>query len=710
MNCSFNEKKGINKSLIMVLSILFIMIGLSVSNIEVKASDDDFVIEDGVLVEYIGSDENVVVPDDVTSIGAGAFDECDFIKSIELPDSLISINDYAFAYCEKLEDIELTDNITYIGAGAFEYCYSITNIKIPNSVTEIFEYTFLYCTSLTDIEISNNVTNIERFAFSGCESLESIDIPNNVISIEGSAFGDCSSLTEINVAENNTEYCSNGGILFSKDMTAIYCYPQGRNETYYEIPDNVIYIGDYAFNSSKLKNIIFPNGLTSIGSFSFSDCENITAISIPNSVDEVSMGAFSGCINLETITLSDNISYIDSNVFSDCSSLKNIVIPNKVNTIAWGAFSDCSSLENVIIPNSVNNIESYAFYGCISLNTMTLPNSITSIGGYAFGECTNLSNIIIPPKVTSIGDDAFSGCSNLSELVISKGVITIGDSAFINCSSLNNVIIPESVISIGSYAFSSCYNLKNITIPRSVLNIEDGVFEDIGDTITIKCFENSYAHNYAVNNYITFSLLQEIPPTIPPTTLPIGTQAVTSTEKPTEILISSILLVDKTMFANKKYTITPIISPSNATNKSLTYKSTNSRCATVNSKGIVKAKRSGQTRIIVSSNDGSRTYAECTITIKPAAPKNFKVKKWLSTSIKISWKKDRYVTGYEVYRSTKRNGGYKKIKPKIMLDRLGYVNWSLKPNKQYYYKVRAYDIIGDKKIRGKYTSIKSARL
>ena len=125
----------------------------------------------------------LTIPDDVTSIGNGAFSDCKSLTSITIPDS-----------------------VTSIGKDAFGGCESLTSITIPDSVTSIGEEAFCVCESLTSITIPNSVTSIGEFAFSGCTSLTSITIPDSVISIGERAFEDCTSLTSIKIAASNEKY------------------------------------------------------------------------------------------------------------------------------------------------------------------------------------------------------------------------------------------------------------------------------------------------------------------------------------------------------------------------------------------------------------------------------------------------------------------------------------------------------------------------
>ena len=152
-----------------------------------------FEIEGSVLVRYYDTTgvTDVVIPDSVTSIGKGAFQECDNITNVTIPDSVTSIGDSAFAFCSDLKNITIPNSVTSIGYSAFERCYNLTSITIPNSVTSIGKSTFYYCINLTSVTIPDSVTSIGNSAFSYCSSLTSVTIPDSVISIGDWAFKNC---------------------------------------------------------------------------------------------------------------------------------------------------------------------------------------------------------------------------------------------------------------------------------------------------------------------------------------------------------------------------------------------------------------------------------------------------------------------------------------------------------------------------------------
>ncbi len=91
---------------------------------------------------------------------------------------------------------------------------------------------------------------------------------------------------------------------------------------------------------------------------------------------------------------------------------------------------------------------------------------------------------------------------------------------------------------------------------------------------------------------------------------------------------------------------------------------------------------------------------------KPAVPGSVKVTSASSTKAKVSWNKVSGASGYEVYRSTKKDSGYKRVKT---TSSTSWTNSSLKKGTTYYYKVRAYKTVNGKKVYGAYSSVKSIK-
>ena len=296
--------------------------------------EDGFCICNGVLLKYVGSEIEIIIPDSVTAIGDNAFSSCFGLASVTIPNSITSIGQKAFIGCYNLSEIKVeSGNSVY---DSRDNCNAIINTEtntiisgcrkstIPNGVTCIGNYAFYNCTGLTELAIPNSVTIIGNYAFYGCAGLTEIAIPNSVTSIGDYAFYGCKGLTEIT------------------------------------IPNSVTNIGNYAFQGcTDLTEITIPNSVTSIGVGAFRQCESLRNITIPNGITRIMNNTFMRCTNLTNISLPSSITTIDTSVFRDCSSLVSITIPRNVTIIRGSAFRGCSSLTSVISLNPTPPVISY---------------------------------------------------------------------------------------------------------------------------------------------------------------------------------------------------------------------------------------------------------------------------------------------------------------------------------------------------------------
>ncbi len=121
-----------------------------------------------------------------------------------------------------------------------------------------------------------------------------------------------------------------------------------------------------------MTSINIPEGVTSIGNYTFQYCTGLTSINIPESVTSIGNSAFSGCRGLTSIN-----------------------IPEGVTSIGDYAFSSCSGLTSINIPEAVTSIGNYSFNNCSSLKTVSLCNGDVNIASNAFNKCSNISDIYL---------------------------------------------------------------------------------------------------------------------------------------------------------------------------------------------------------------------------------------------------------------------------------------------------------------------------
>ena len=202
-------------------------------------------------------------------------------------------------------------------------------------------------------------------------------------------------------------------------------------------------------NKNDITSVVIENGVTSIGTLAFYQCDNLASVSIPASVTSIGQYAFTECgksTTALTVTFAtgSTLTTIGEGAFQQ-AKLTSITIPASVTSIGAEAFDQCEYLTTIDIPASVTSIGARAFHGCgnkvdAALTvTFASGSSLTTIGGNAFGE-TKLSSISIPASVTSIGWSAFNSCT-LTTVSIPASVTSIGESAFNGCEYLTTVTL-----------------------------------------------------------------------------------------------------------------------------------------------------------------------------------------------------------------------------------------------------------------------------
>ena len=478
---------------------LLLITFMSQTNIKTMAQEYDISVEneDGATIYYNycndGAELSVsgvngsfygklVIPNEVTydgrqlkvtTIGAWAFWGHSKLTSITIPNSVTSIEDYAFCSCSGLTSIIIPNSVTSIGGGAFYECKGIISITIPSSVNSIRGGTFYECTNLASVLIPNSVTSIENTAFFGCASLTSVTIPNSVTSIGEGAF-------------NNTGWYNNQseGLLYLNNWLLGYKGDIPNGDLIIE--NGTQGIANKAFtNCSNLTTVTIPNSVNIIGEMAFEGCTSITSIKIGNSVTMIGDGSFRNCTSLASITIGNSVTRIGDSAFAFCADLASVIIPNSVTSIGNEAFRSCTGLTSVTIGNSVTHIGYDAFSGCISLISIDIPNSVKRMDTAAFCDCTNLTSVTIGTSLTYISNYAFLGCCNLTSVTIPNNVKVIDEQAFSGCSNLTTIDFPKTMTHIGFYSFSGCSSLTSLTIPNSMTEIAEGAFYKCSSLVSV---------------------------------------------------------------------------------------------------------------------------------------------------------------------------------------------------------------------------------
>ena len=230
------------------------------------------------------------------------------------------------------------------------------------------------------------------------------------------------------------------------------------------LPSTLKSIGMSAFEGTSLSKIELPSSLTYIGENAFANIKTLTEVTIPKSVETASH-AFYGDINLKKVNFEDGIVTIPSGILYN-TGLEEIVLPSSVKAIGSYAFSNNKSLEKINLLDGVRQIEEGAFSGDSKLSVVELPKTLTEISRYAFSDTSSLTHINLPSGITNIGTGAFEH-SGLTSIELPKELTEIGRSAF-SGTHLSEIYFPKKLNYLGINAFSNIDTLKKVTVTSDI--------------------------------------------------------------------------------------------------------------------------------------------------------------------------------------------------------------------------------------------------
>ena len=199
--------------------------------------------------------------------------------------------------------------VTSISWSAFSSNNKIKSVVIPGSVKYIDQYAFARCRNLEKVTINNGVETIYMYAFEGCDKLEEIIIPPSLQKLANDVFKDCK-ISKVHITDL-TAWCN---IQFIGNDFSAQFNPLGGG-------------GNLYLNNQPLTNLIIPEGIAKIKSYTFNSCDSITSVIIPTTVTDIYSSAFAGCVGItdvwytgskserENIKISDNNAYLTNAIW-----------------------------------------------------------------------------------------------------------------------------------------------------------------------------------------------------------------------------------------------------------------------------------------------------------------------------------------------------------------------------------------------------------
>ena len=206
--------------------------GMSFYDVTDDAGDSPLNYADGL---YLNGEliTDLVVPEDVTEIGAHAFEGYEKLRSVVLHEDIAAIHKSAFFYCANLTDITFADEVEYIGPYTFDGTPWLENQ--PDGEVYIGKLLYKYkgeMPSNTNILVKEGTEYICQSAFDCCEKLTSITLPSSLKHIHNYAFNGCDNLKEVYCKSLTPPSINSYYNNFHNDVV-IYV-PKGTREAYME--------------------------------------------------------------------------------------------------------------------------------------------------------------------------------------------------------------------------------------------------------------------------------------------------------------------------------------------------------------------------------------------------------------------------------------------------------------------------------------------
>ena len=189
-----------------------------------------------------------------------------------------------------------------------------------------------------------------------------------------------------------------------------------------------------------------------------------------------------------------------------------VISTGLISLYDWDNRSTTLTVPEKLGNNYFYEIGDYSIRGNSVITALDLKNAkrLNRIGIMAFENCPNIAGeVFIPFTVGQVGLGAFQGCTSLETATIDANVSAIPAQCFNDCTSLKNVSLPGMLSRIEKFAFADCTSLESILIPKSVNSIDPTAFEN-DDNLVIRCYADSYAHQFAVENGYEYFLVDRI--------------------------------------------------------------------------------------------------------------------------------------------------------------------------------------------------------
>jgi len=473
----------------------------------------------GPKVTEIGSKDaccpylrNAVISNSVKTIGHSAFlwagnDSDSDALTITMGANVDSIAASAFQNCNKLTSIELPKGLKAIPDACF-YGTPIRDVFIPASVMSVGDQAFSWDNNLKTVTIEDSdepITFIDPYytTFNNGEAKYTVYVGRNI---------------ERQFRPSETPFPQATTITWGPKVTAIGT-GEGRSPFLRAavIGNSVKTVGAEAFmdagNSSNSIDLTITMSayVDSIGYSAFQNCTKLTSIELPKVLKAIPDACFSGT-RIRDVVIPASVMSVGNQAFSWNDSIKTVTIEDNDKPITFSdpyytTFDNGGARYTVYVGRNIERLFRPSESPFPQATTITWGSMVTAIGS-GEGRSPFLKNAVIGNSVKTVGAEAFYAAGNNSdtdELLITMGanVDSIGYSAFYTCYKLKTIVLPKVLKAIPDNCFNGT-RIKDVIIPASVMSVGDQAFSWNDSIKTIRIEDSDRSITFNDPYYTTF--------------------------------------------------------------------------------------------------------------------------------------------------------------------------------------------------------------
>ena len=531
------------------------------------------------ITEYLGNNENLVVPARIYDAASGADVNVYGVRSLNyMPISLT-----------------LSNGIEYVGGNGSNNIFStteagVTSITLPNSITTIDSRAFLGCSEIVNFGVPSKLQKIGDYAFANCSSITSYDLPKTLLQIGVGAFDGNVNMIQLTFNSVAAPTIADGSIFAGTTSNLKVRVPVGGKASYVSnlsnrsFAENTYMYGltgttpiaiykDNIFRYIYYIDILNSSGGSSnppTGRVQVYQTQNFSVTFTPSSGNRIeAIYVDSSDENLMSVAEGDSQTYVFENIQNShlieavySKMYVRLDINGGTGKQPLVVYNDDKS--QFKINDNIEPTKSGKEFYYYSTNKddneqgqngtrydlglwYDLPSTTASTTLYAIyltptSYTTTSQYVVVPKNVSAISGSSSknifgsSSDSTLKYITLHRNTTTIGSYALYGCKTLTGISHSDGVVALGGYAMAGCVELVKYRFAPYTQSVGNNAFASDTKLGSVTNFENTKVSQVAQNVFSQCSSLISI--SLPNTITAIGDRAFEGCSKLTSMDLS----------------------------------------------------------------------------------------------------------------------------------------------------------------------------